>query len=232
MKGVFRLLRKLFAIILAGMLLVSFSACTAKEEGALDSAEEKIAAVVALVNDKEIQRVDFENMVENMKLSYQQFGIDFESEESKEILALLEEEALNNLIQQELLLQDALEKRYEISKDEIDRGIEQIKSQFDNEEEFLAALEANQLTLDVLEENIANDMMLEQYIQDEIGEPSASEEEIRAMYEEYSQTAEDLPAFEEMKLQLEEEIKYQKFQVSFGELIENLEAKGTIEILL
>ncbi|SNS49689.1 SurA N-terminal domain-containing protein [Anaerovirgula multivorans] len=226
------MLRKLFIVILAGMLMISFSACTAKEEGAADSAEENGAAVVALVNDTEIQRIDFETMVENMKLSYLQFGIDFESEESKEILAMIEEEALNNLIQQQLLLQDALEKRYEVSKDEIDDEIKQIKSQFDNEEEFLAALEANQLTLDVLEKNVANDIMLEQYIQDEIGEPSASEEEIRAMYEEYSQTTEDAPTFEEMKLQLEENIKYQKFQVSFGELIENLEAKSSIEILL
>ncbi|WP_205684280.1 SurA N-terminal domain-containing protein [Clostridium formicaceticum] len=232
MKGVFYLLRKLFLIILSGMLLFSFAACTATEDGASDSVDEEVSAIVALVNGKEIQRSDFENVLENMKLSYQQFGLDFDSEENKEMLELMKEEALNNLIQQELLLQSALEKNYAASQDEIDHELEQIKAQFGTDEEFDMALEANHLTLDALIESIANEIMLAQYIQNEIGEPTVSEEEIIAMYEEYSESMEDLPAFEEMQFELEEELKYQKFQTSFGEFIENLKAQSTIEILL
>lgn len=221
------MLRKIFFILLAGVLLISFSACSSTE----GTAEEK-NPVVAIVNDKEIQRVDFENMVDSMKLSYQQFGIDFTSEEGQEILALIEAEALSNLIQQQLLLQDALEKQYEVSKDEIDAEVEQIKSQFDNEEEFLAALEINQLTLAMLEESIANEIMLLQYVQNEISDPVVTEEELLEMYDEYSLMMEDVPSFKEIKPELEEELKYEKFQISLEELIGSLEAKSNIEIFL
>ncbi|ABR48337.1 conserved hypothetical protein [Alkaliphilus metalliredigens QYMF] len=218
------MLHKGLLIILVGILLISFTACAATEEE---------VEVVAIVNSQEIRRVDFESVVENTKLYYQQqFGIDFQSEDDKGLIALIEEDALNNLIEQELLLQSTLERDYQVSKDELNYEIEQIKSQFESEEEFSMALEVNQLTLALLEEDIANEIMLRQYIQDEVGDPTVSEEEMMAMYDEYSETMEDLPSFEEIQPQLQEEIKYQKFQASLWELLETLKAEGNIEILL
>ncbi|AKL93754.1 SurA domain-containing protein [Clostridium aceticum] len=225
------MLRKLFLIILSIVLLISVSACSSTDNNVSGPAEEE-GAVVALVNDTEIQRVDFENMVENMKLSYQQFGLDFDSEESKEILELLQEEALNNLIQQQLLLQDAFEKNYTASTEEIAHEIEQIKAQFSSEEEFTTILETHQLTLESLEKSIADEIIISQYMENEIGDLEVSEEEIRALYDDYSEFMEDLAEFEEMRFELEEELKYQKFQTTFTELIETLKAQSNIQILL
>lgn len=221
-------MKRLLVLILVGVLLISsFAACTIKDEGVEEKGE-----VVATVNDKEIKRVDYENLVENMKLSYQQFGIDFNNPDNKGMLAMIEEEAINNLIQQELILQSSKEKGYEVTRDEIDYEMEQIKQQFENEEEFLNVLELNKLTLEELEVSVERELLLGRYIQGEIGEAEVTEEEVIALYEEYRNTMEDISPMEEMLFDLEEEIKYEKFQQKFQEIIDELYEKSNIVILL
>ncbi|SES86106.1 SurA N-terminal domain-containing protein [Natronincola peptidivorans] len=225
------MLRKLGLILLVGVLALSFAACTATEE-APGASETNQGEVVALVNNQEIYKSDFDRVLEGMKSQYLQFGIDFDSEDAKEILVELEKEAINNLVRHEVLLQDAKEKGYEAPQDELDYEIERIKGQFESEEEFENALEINNITLEQLKRNIGNEMILGEYLQQELGEESVTEEELRELYEVYSEMMEDIPEFEEIRYQLIEEIQYERFQEKFEVYVGKLMEENTIEILL
>lgn len=219
------------AIITALILLVSLSACTKNEE-VINPIDEPSIDVVATVNGVEIKWDQFKTMVDDMKLYYQQFNLDFDSDDNKELLSMLEGEALNILIQEELVYRYALENNYEVSDEEIDKEIELFKSQFDSEEEFLEVLGSNGLTLDTFRVKITRDKVLSDYTKNEMRDVDVTEEELLSLYEEYKNRLEELPPLEEIRARLEDEINQQKFLERFEELINYLKSKSEIEIFI
>ena len=221
----------MLAIIIALILLVSLSACTKNEE-VINPIDEPSMDVVATVNGVEIKWAQFKTMVDDMKLYYQQFGLDFDSDENKELLTMLEGEALNILIQEELVYRHALENNYKVSDEEIDKEIELFKSQFDSEEEFLEVLGLNGLTLDSFRVKITRDKVLSDYTKNEMSDVVVTEEELLSLYEEYKNKLEEIPPLEEIRARLEDEINQKKFLEKFEELVDYLKSKSEIEIFL
>ena len=225
------MIKKLLLVALSIILIFSITACNKNEE-TTNPTDESPMEVVAKVNDKEISWEQYRSMVGNMKSYYQQFGMDFEKAENKELLDMLEAEAINVLIQEELIYQSAVEKNYKVTDEDIDKELEGFKAQYEKEEEFLSDLEANSLTLDSLREKIAKEKLLSMYMQNEISEPDITEEEIKALYDEHSKTKEDLPSLEEIRAELTEEVKQKKVLAGFEDLIEVLKSKSKVEIFL
>ncbi|WP_026478401.1 SurA N-terminal domain-containing protein [Alkaliphilus transvaalensis] len=223
------MIKKLILVLMVAMLLFSIVACSSNNEPLTNESPDD---VVAIVNSKEIMRKDFDRALMSIKNNYLQYGIDFDNEEHADMLEVAEEEALYNLIQEELLLQKASERTFDYTKEDVAFEIEQLKAELEGEEEFEKLLELNQLTLEELEIMIYNDNIISRYIHEEIGELTVTDEELLAIYDEYSEFVEDMPEFDEVKDQLADEVRYEKYMMGLEDLLERLMDESEIEILI
>ena len=187
--------------------------------------------VVAIVNDQDITKAEFDASYEQYKLTYAQQGMNIDDMEEDQVKQI-EQKVVDQLVNSRLLLQAAEKNNIEAAEEEVQQSLEQIKGQFDKEEEFTAALEANKLTLAQLEKQITDELKVNQYISENITEVTVEEEEIKAMYDQYKEQSEKIPSYEEVKAQLEQEIAQQKNQVEVGKLVEKLRNESEIEVLI
>jgi len=91
---------------------------------------------------------------------------------------------LNQLIDYELLYQQAQKEKVKISNDEINLEIDKIKDNFSSPEEFDGALKANNITLSQLKEDIKRQLMINKVLEEIRSQVSISDEELSEYYNE------------------------------------------------
>jgi len=183
---------------------------------------------VAIVNGEEITQQELNEKFEQVKMFYQQQGMGLDGENEVQI----QKGVLDQLVNTKLISQAAAEEGFSTSQDEVQAQIEQIKEQYGNGEELNAVLEQNNLNLASLEKEIKNELTINKYLESNIEAPSVSQDEIKEKYDQYKQQTENMPEFEEVESQLEEEIKNEKGQASISELVNKLKETSEIEILV
>ncbi|MDQ2086302.1 SurA N-terminal domain-containing protein [Herbivorax sp. ANBcel31] len=183
---------------------------------------------VAVVNDAEIMLFDLFEVYQNLNRNYMEMGVDISDDGIRDQVL---EEALDTLIAYEVLFQSAVKEGYTISPEKLDEEIETIKSQFESEQEFIDSLEMRQITVEELKEDIEREMLVSDYVESTVEQPEVTEEEIMEMYDQYTETLEeDPPEYEDLKPQLEQTVKNNKFSENVDVLIENLKEDNKIEV--
>jgi len=91
---------------------------------------------------------------------------------------------LNQLIDYELLYQQAQKEKVKISNDEINLEIDKIKDNFSSPEEFDGALKANNITLTQLKEDIKRQLMINKVLEEIKSQVSISDEDLLEYYNE------------------------------------------------
>lgn len=91
---------------------------------------------------------------------------------------------LDQLINTELLYQQAQKEKIKISNDEINLEIDKIKDNFSSPEEFNEALKANNITLVRLKEDIKRQLMINSVLEETRNQVSISDEELLEYYNE------------------------------------------------
>jgi len=91
---------------------------------------------------------------------------------------------LNQLIDYELLFQQAQKEKIKISNDEINLEIDKIKDNFPTLEEFNEALKANNITLDQLKKDIKRQLIINSILEEAKSQVSISDEELLEYYNE------------------------------------------------
>lgn len=217
------MLKKLILLSLITILVFSLVGCN-------EEANNDVEDAVAIVNGEEISREKFDSLVDQQKIMIsQQQEIDFESEDGKEMLGRLEEYVLENLIVEKVLIQEAREMGYEVTKEDVEKELEEIIFQFGSEEEFEELLKENNIELDELKETINNEMIVNEYVENELDEIKVSEEEAKAIYDQYKEGNQDMPDFEDIKEQIIEDTKRQKREREISKLIDDLVENSDIE---
>ncbi|MBM7570277.1 SurA N-terminal domain-containing protein [Aquibacillus albus] len=208
------------------------------EQGTDEGAEEPAPAVddsetvdenevVATVNGEEISGQEYNMMYAQTKMMLQQYG---QTESDSE---QLKEQTLNELINQKLIQQDAKEKGIEVPTEEVDSNIEQIKSQYETDEQFEETLASLQLTEDSLRAQISFEVLLQEYLEQTVTDVEVTDQEVEEYYEQIaSQGGEDVPELDEVRDQIEEELLNQQKQSKIGEIAEQLREEGSVETLI
>lgn len=101
---------------------------------------------------------------------------------------MLKNTVLRQIINSQLLLQQAKNEKVKISTSDIDGEIEKIKANFSSSEAFNDALKANNLTLADLKKEIENNLMINYILNQEKNKVSISEEELSNYYNENKMT--------------------------------------------
>lgn len=180
---------------------------------------------VATVNGQSISRSEFDMRV--AQISARVEGQEEVTEEQKQLV-------VEQMVIEELILQDAISQGLSVTQEEVDSQLETLKANFETPEAYQEALSAEGLTEDELKDSIQRGMTLEKY-QDKIiadNNIEVTEEEIVASFEESTAGMENGPTLEEVRGQVEEQVRQQKLATIMQGIVENLRSKADIQILL
>jgi len=187
-------------------------------------------SVVARVNGEEIMRSEMESMQERIASNQ---GIDFSalSSEEKERISM---EALENLISQALLMQEIEKSNISVSQEEIDAQINSFKEAYGGEGPFGEELALQGLTEGQLREQLELESKYMAYFSQELDFDalSATDDEIRAFYDQSVSQGENVPPFEEVASQIEQYVIQQKQQDLVEALVQQLRFNADIQILI
>ncbi|MBM7540768.1 SurA N-terminal domain-containing protein [Amphibacillus cookii] len=238
----------LFLITVVGLLV----ACgndeedtTEQEQGADPNEElempepdlEGIPDVVAEVNGNEITGAEFEmtyiSQFQQAAMQSQMTGQPVDQDQLKSELA-------DNMVDQELLVQEADTRGFEATEQEVDEMINDIMeaNQLESRDELFAVLDEQGTSESEVISQIEMQIKLDQLIADEVGEVEATEEELQTFYDElsaqYEETEgmEELPPFDEVRTEIEEELQMQEESEAIMALIEVLRSDAEIETYL
>ncbi|TYR80911.1 peptidylprolyl isomerase [Priestia megaterium] len=186
---------------------------------------------VAVVNDEKILGLDYNQALTSSQMQLQQMGQD---PTSKEAAKQVKNQAIDNLVGQTLLLQDAKEKGYKASNDEIDKQIADAKKQYKTEKEFNAALKQANLDMEQLKAQVADNIQYTKYVEKEIPAGKVTDQEIQSYYDQYTKQGESsdqkLPKLEEVKPQIKQQLEQQKKNEKIVEQVKELKKNAKIDV--
>lgn len=195
--------------------------------------------VVAEVNEEEIKKDEFNFHMAQVKAMYEMQGVNLESRENENMLRQVQWDVLQELIDEVLLVQQAEDEGLTVSNDMVQAEYQQILVQFEGDEDALEnELSSMNFTPEDLKKVIAQQLTAQQYIQQykeeniEEEELEVTEEEVENLYEQYSAQMEEMPDYEEIKLQLEEELRQRKVDQVKAILTQELKEESDIEVYM
>lgn len=202
------------------------------EEQAEDLPEPDLSDVpdtVATVNGEEITKEEFEPI---FTTNYEQYAAQAAAsgdQSNEELQTDLKERTAESLIDQELLAQEAEAGDYEVNEEDIDEQISSLKEQFESDEEYQQALEEQGYTEEELREEARTSLQINALLDEQVEEVEVSDEEVEDMYNQMTQGQEDAGSLEDLRPQIEEQVKSQKQQQQQQEYIDQLREDADIE---
>lgn len=143
------------------------------------------AKPVAVVNGEEISQEEFDRYFTQVKAYAERVGATFEGAKGEEQLANLKKDALDNMVDEILIMQSGKKEGIEVTDKEIDDYLEQqVKSSFENDEQYKEWLDSMEMTEEEFREKV-NYQLTGQKLFDKITEKiTVSDEETKKIYEE------------------------------------------------
>lgn len=194
---------------------------------------EGVPDVVATVNGVDISKEEFttsyEGTFRQMSMQSQVTGQEVDQEQ-------LKTQTLDNLIGQKLLVEEADNRGIEASEEAISATTDELvaTNQFASTDELFAALEEEQgIPKEEATEQIRQQVRLDALLAEEGADVAPTEEELKALYEEAKASGAaaqggELPPYEEVKPQLEQQAKQQKTSEVAIALIEKLRESADV----
>lgn len=208
------------------------------DQEAIDEMNAKLAEqeideeeIVAVVNEEELDGKQFNTVLRNIQVQYQQMGQDPTTDELKE---LIQEHTLNNLVSETLFLQDAKAQGTEVLPEEIDNEYGMFVEQFGGEEALAEALESEGMEIESFkEEQISNSLLYSKHLEKVAPTEEVSDEEIKAYYDQFAEQSEgegELPSVEDLSDDIEQMIVEEKQQEKLQAYLEDLKEDADIEL--
>jgi len=209
------LLLILLAIIVAGLIYIAVN--TVDISGSKNG-------IAAKVNGETISQVEFD-----IHFKQDSQGID---PSDSDAMSRLKSQVMDELIGSKLLVQAASKSGIKAPVEDIDTQISLIEQQAGGREVFLARLSELETDEDKLRLDIANQIMIQEYLLENIDTDSinVTNEEISSLYEKASAVQDNMPPLSEVKEQIIEQIKFEKQQKLADELVKSLHDKADIKI--
>lgn len=117
--------------------------------------------LAAVVNGEPITMEDYQKQVYQVEAFFQQEGLDLESEEGRERLAQARRQVLEQMIDQVLIRQAAVEMDVSISDAELESNIQEIVEQSGGQEQFNQSLQATETSYDDFRQMLLDQLLSE-----------------------------------------------------------------------
>lgn len=156
------------------LLVVALAATVALAAGCSDE------NVAAKVNGEVITVDELDKQVEQLKKQYPQM---FEGADGEGRLLDFKRRLLDNLINQELVAQAAKKEGLEVTEADVKKQIKQLKSGFDDEKQYEAAIKSAGMTQESLETSIREQLLTQKLIESLAKGGNVADKELKAYYE-------------------------------------------------
>lgn len=210
-----------------------------KEEAAVESTEETAGEqktalelpeekdVVAVINDEEVLGNVYNSVARQMESTMAAQGQDASTPENTK---MVKEQAMEVIIGNKLILQDAAEKGHKADDAAVEERLEDLKGQFESEEAMNEALEKSGFTLEDMKEQLYDQITYENYIAEELKPAEVTDKEVQEAYDGFASTSEDAPPLEEMEPAIRQSLEQDKVQQAVSKRIEELKKEAEIDI--
>ncbi|RSL32734.1 peptidylprolyl isomerase [Salibacterium salarium] len=202
----------------------------------------EIPDVVAQVNEEDISKDEFETSYERQfqqaALQAQMTGEDLDQNQLKEQVA-------ESMIVTELLVQEADNRDIEASQEDIDNTLNELVelNQLESQDEFISTIKEQQgMNEEEIMTEVKTQVKVDQLIDEESGDTEPTEEELKEAYDQLTAQQEqmsgenekeiEIPPFEEVKSDLEDQLRSQKETKQMQSLVEELREKEDVTINL
>ena len=245
------MIKKLVAGASTAVLLFGLSACgDSADEDADDGAESTsenaapepdvsdLPDVVAEVNGEEIPKDEFvttyEAQFQQMAMQAQQMGEEVDQDQ-------LKQQTAEGMVDNVILVQVAGVRGFTASKKQIDQTLQDLVEQngLGSADEFFSALEQQGMSKDDVMPQLKRQVILDQLIADEAGDVKPTEDQLRELYEQtvaqqkqMGTEESQIPKFEEIKPQLQQQAVSQKESEAAQSLVDTLRKDADVEIHL
>lgn len=184
--------------------------------------------LVVVVNGEEIKGTVYNSVARQLESSLVAQG---KTADDPEVEEQVKEQALNVIVGNILILQDAIEKGHRVDEEVLEQRFEDLKTQFENEEQMNIALERTGFTLDDMKQQLRDQLIYESYLSQEIEGAEVTEEELQETYQGYLDSAEgETPEFEEMKPMILQSLEERNEKQAVYDRIEELREMAEIEV--
>ena len=251
--------RTVLGLVAAGAMLTlsacgggdSDSASADKEASASDSPSasadasqgaepdlEGIPDVVAEVNGEEVTKEEFVPVYESQ---FQQAAMQSQMSGQAPDEEALKKQTVDNLVDTELLTQEAESRGIEVSDEDVDAELTDLakQNQMGSAKELLEAVAKNGLTEEQARSQVETQVLVEQLVADEDGDAEPTDKELRALYAQAKQQqaqsgqkGQKIPPFAEVRSQLVEQAKAEQVGKVAQALVEDLRKDADITINL
>ncbi len=192
--------------------------------------------VVLVVNGTSITRAALNRVLQQTAQQTQMQGAD---PSDPEIRDLILQQAIDSLVNTELVRQAAEREGFEVTEEEIDERYNDVVANTGGLEEFEAAIAELGLTEEGIRQDVANELQIEAYL-NSILEPQIeiSDQDIEAFYATVQAQAEEqgdlaeFPPLEEVREQIRAQLASEQEQEIIESLLDDLRESAEIETLL
>lgn len=200
-----------------------------------------VPEVVAEVNGQEIPRDQF---VQAYESQFQQAAMQAQSSAQEVDQDQLKKQVADNLVNTELLVQEADERDIKVSDKEVDQTLQELAAQngLESVDAFVAAMEQQGMDRAEVVSQMQTQVRIERLVSSEAGDVSVSEAELRALYDKLvaqqeqageqagAQAAQQVPPFAKVRSQLEDQVKAEKESEVAQRLITDLREKADVVV--
>ncbi len=167
-----RLVLTLIAILVIAALVVS--GCSSKKTP--EKLEQKVAAEV---NGTKIYASEVEAQLASVLGSH---ASQLQGEEGQQMIEQFRKQILEQLIEFELIYQEAVKKGYKVTDADVKKRVEEIKKQFPSEDEFKKALQQAGITESELPERVKKQIYAEKMVEEIFKDIKVTDKEIEDYY--------------------------------------------------
>lgn len=183
------------------------------------------------VNGEVVQKSELDQRVkrafERMK---NQYGDRMKNEEMQETMQKrVRKQVIDQTVDQLLLKTNAKQSDVSVSGSEVQERIQSQKNRFGKEEQFEKALQNQGMTIDDLREKVREDLMVQKFLDENMGEVSVSNEEIRQFFEE-NESRFNGKSFDEAKPSIKRILKRRKQQDKRQQLVDKLRKQSEVDV--
>ncbi|MDI3534399.1 MAG: foldase protein PrsA [Thermosediminibacterales bacterium] len=177
--------KKVFYVLLVILTILSLTGCN------LIKKEEKIGKtidgqeVVAVVNDEKILKSEYDKNLQDIEeMLKKHYGEDvLESEEGKTTMENIKKQLLEDMINNVIIEQEAKKRGIEITEDELEKRLDELKTQFGGEQNFEEFLKEQGLSLDDVKKNVTQEMLYSRLLDEVTRDVEVTEKEVKEYYD-------------------------------------------------
>lgn len=196
--------------------------------------EMDLPEVALVINGQEIGRERLLKDYSQMKILYEEAGIDTATAEAREFM---KEALLSDLISTTLLDQEADRAGIEVDDARLDTELAAAVARFESPEAYRAMLEKVGMTEDEFRDKLLRQLRIADLMKQRVDEMVDStdglqftEEEKKRMYAIIDAQLGGMPSFDEIEETMDEMLEYNKVQVILGDFIQSLIESAEIDV--